>query len=103
MVLNIKEFIEFDKEIDKKILLNSEVLKIILFNLKEKNSIKPHSNPGIVVMECVYGEGIFQKGRDFIDAKEGRIVVCERNELHAFEAKTNFSVLAFIYNPNISF
>ncbi len=35
MILNIKEFIEFNKEIDKKILLNSEILKIILFMLKK--------------------------------------------------------------------
>ncbi len=59
--------------------------KIVHFRIPADGEIKPHANPGRVVVTVLEGSGVFQGGEGDISVKAGDVVVYEPGEVHGFK------------------
>jgi Uncharacterized conserved protein, contains double-stranded beta-helix domain len=83
----------------KKMLLNEDGLRSILFCLREGQKVPLHTSPHRVITLVLSGKGIFFLGSEgnAVELKEGDYVLYEREEPHGFYALGDMTVLAFVF------
>ncbi len=93
----IESLAEFSEEKPvSKLLYDSEAARLVLFSLKARQEIKPHSVPPKVIMYLLSGNGFFRIGENEEKAGAGGIAICEGMEAHGFRASEDMIVLAAI-------
>ena len=94
---NILEKLDFASDHPgKKLVHNSDNMRVVRFCLKAGQEIEPHSAEPEVLMLVLKGKGVFTVGEKKIDVSAGSMAVCRSMEEHGIEAKEDLVVMAVI-------
>ena len=94
---NLLENLEFAPDHPgKKLLYNSDNMRVVRFCLKAGQEIEPHTVVPEVLMLALQGKGVFTVGEKKFDVSAGSVVICRSNEAHGIKAKEDLVVMAVI-------
>ena len=94
---NLFEELDFDAgHPGKKLIHNSENMRVVRFCLKAGQEIEPHTAEPEVLMLTLKGKGVFTVGEKKFDVSAGSMAVCRSKEPHGIKAKEDMVVMAVI-------